>query len=231
MCYNSGMRLNKYLSLCGVASRRKADDFIRNGRVKVNGKIIKELGIKIDPAKDKVAVNNKTCRPSNYVYLALNKPKGYVCTSAVFRGEKSVYELLPEKYRNLKIAGRLDKNSEGLLILSDDGDFIYRLTHPKFKHSKEYIVELDKYLGKEEWSKLEKGVKLEEGLAKFDKLEKIAPKQYKIILHQGWKRQIRRMFNEIGLGARRLKRVKEGKLALEKIPSGRHRVIKKEEAI
>lgn len=225
------MRLNKYLSLSGVASRRKADDFIRNGRVKVNGKIVKILGIKIDPAKDEVAVNNKICRPHTHVYLALNKPKGYVCTSAVFKGEKSVYQLLPEKYRNLKIAGRLDKNSEGLVIMSDDGDFIYELTHPKFEHAKEYLVELDKYLGKEEWAKLEKGIKLEEGLAKFDKLEKTGSRQYKIILHQGWKRQVKRMFNEIGIGVIKLKRIREGKLVLEKIPLGKFREIKKEEVI
>lgn len=231
MWYNCEMRLNKYLSLCGVASRRKADGFIKNGRVSINGKIIKELGVKVDPAKDEVAVNNKVCRAANYVYLALNKPRGYVCTSAVFKGEKSVYELLPKKYQNLKIAGRLDKNSEGLLILSDDGDFIYRLTHPKFQQKKEYFAEIEGLLTEAEKERLRRGIKLEEGLAKFDRLEKISRNQYKIIIHQGWKRQIRRMFEAVGHYLVRLRRLKEGNFPLGEISSGKYQEIKREEVV
>ena len=225
------MRLNKYLSLCGVASRRKSDDFIKNGRVKINGKIVKELGVKIDPNKDEVVVNNKTCRPPSCTYIALNKPIDYVCTRAIFKGEKSVYDLLPKKFHNLKIAGRLDKNSKGLVILSDDGDFIYKLTHPKFGYKKEYIVELDKFLTREEKERLKKGIKLEEGLAKFDKLEKTGKNKYQVIIHQGWKRQIRRMFSEINQHIYSLQRIKEGNFSLEKIALGKYKEINKKEVL
>ncbi|MDZ7798783.1 MAG: pseudouridine synthase [Patescibacteria group bacterium] len=225
------MRLNKYLSLCGVASRRKADQIIKQGRVKINSQVVKELGIKINPEKDEVLVNNKPCQVKEYAYLALNKPRAYVCTRADFKGEKSVYKLLPEKYHHLKIAGRLDKNSEGLLILSNDGDFIYRLTHPKFKHEKEYQVELSDKLSSENLLKLKKGVKLEEGLARFDKIKKIDDKKYKIIIHQGWKRQIRRMFEEIGYKTDELSRVRIGKLEIDDLDLGKYKKISKNQVI
>ena len=225
------MRLNKYLSLCGVASRRQADRIIKRGEVKVNGRIVKEMGVKINSDKDEIKVNNKICQNPEFIYLALNKPIGYVCTRAKFRNEKSVYKLLPKKYHNLKIAGRLDKNSEGLLILSNDGNFIYKLTHPKFKHEKVYEVEIEKELSKKDIEKLKKGVRLEEGLASFDKLIKVKSKFYQVVLHQGWKRQIRRMFKEIGYKVEKLIRIRIGKLNISDIDLGKYKLINKKQVI
>jgi len=225
------MRLNKYLSLCGVASRRQADSIIKRGEVKVNGRTVKEMGVKINPDKDEIKVNNKICQSPEFIYLALNKPKGYVCTRAKFRNEKSVYKLLPKKYHNLKIAGRLDKNSQGLLILSNDGDFIYQLTHPKFRHEKEYQVELNNDLSSDNLVKLKKGIKLDEGLAKFDKIKKVNNKKYNIIIHQGWKRQIRRMFKKINYQVKGLTRIRIGKLNISDIDLGKYKLINKKQVI
>ena len=220
------MRINKYLAACGVASRRKADTLIRSGQVQVNGQLIDKQGLDIDVLKDVVLVNGKRCiLNSKHVYIFLNKPVGYVCTHASFRGEKSIFQLLPEDYQKLKIAGRLDKDSEGLLILSNDGDFIYQLTHPKYRHEKEYEIELDRILSKDNVSRLMRGIKLDEGIAKFDRLHKVSGSKYILVIHQGWKRQIKRMFAAVDMKVRYLKRVRENKLNLSNLDIGKYREV------
>jgi len=226
------MRLNKYISSCGITSRRKADDLIVDGKVVINDKVVRELGIIVDPKKDKVVVAGQLCNlNSDYVYIALNKPVGYVCTHARFHEEQSIFELLPNEYRHLKFAGRLDKDSEGLLILSNDGDFIYKLTHPSYKHEKEYEVKLDKPLSEESLTKLERGIRLTEGLAKIDHIQVGSNNIYSLVIHQGWKRQIRRMLGEIRSGIQYLKRVRVGRYEMGRLPVGKYEEIKKEEVI
>ena len=220
------MRINKFLASGGVSSRRNADILIKSGQVQVNGQVISKLGIDVDVQKDIVTVKGKPCViDNNFIYIALNKPTGYVCTHAQFRGEKSIFKLLPRDYQKLKIAGRLDKESEGLLILSNDGNFIYLLTHPKFKHEKEYEVTLDRSLSRDEITKLKFGVKLAEGSAKADKLKHLGGNNYSLVIHQGWKRQIRRMFEMVGKKIYKLKRVRTEKLLLENLAIGKYREV------
>ncbi len=226
------MRLNKYLAECKVASRRKADLLIKSGQVQVNGEIVKEMGVQVDPDKDRINVNGKQCRhSSNKIYIAMNKPVGYVCTHAMFHGEQSIFRLLPSGFANFKMAGRLDKQTEGLLILSNDGDFINQLTHPKYKHQKEYEVKLLKDLNPFSMKKLLQGVSLEEGVAKLDKIRKVKDKEYIVIIHQGWKRQIRRMFDQLHFKIIYLRRIRVGEYKLGKLPVGKYKQIKKEEIL
>jgi len=226
------MRLNKFLAECKVASRRKADLLIKSGQVKVNGKLIKEMGVQVDPETDQVSLNGKVCKyNTNKIYIALNKPTGYVCTHAVFHGEQSIFKLLPRNYSNFKIAGRLDKQTEGLLILSNDGDFINQLTHPKFKHQKEYELKLVKDLNPFSFKKLLRGVTLEEGMAKLDKIRKIKDKEYQVIIHQGWKRQIRRMFDKFHFKIISLRRIRVGEYKIGKLPVGKFKIITKQEVL
>ena len=132
-------RLNKYLADCGIASRRKAEELILAEKIKVNDKIIKELGTKIDPRKDQVYYQNKLVKPDNFIYLKLNKPQVYTCTTKTFKGEKNILDLVKIKEKIFPV-GRLDKNSQGLIFLTNDGDWAYQLTHPKFQIEKEYQV-------------------------------------------------------------------------------------------
>lgn len=226
------MRLNKFLSQVGIASRRKSDLLIQQGKVKVNGQVVAQLGSIVDPQKDEVMVNGKKCTSlASYIYLVLNKPKGYVCTHAKYKGEKSIFIMLPLKYGKLKIAGRLDKYSEGLVILSDDGEFIYRLTHPKFKHEKEYEAVLNKPLSKKDANSFLLGVKITEGMAKFDRIKTIGKNMYSLVLHQGWNRQIRRMFEQLGYRVHSLKRIREEKFLMRNLESGKYRGVNRSEII
>ncbi|MFA6098915.1 MAG: pseudouridine synthase [Patescibacteria group bacterium] len=226
------MRINKYISLSGQASRRKADELIQHGRVRVNNSIVRQLGMEVDPEKDRVFIDGQLCQvKDNFIYLAFHKPRGYVCTHAHYDNEKSIFDLLPEKFRHLKIAGRLDKDSEGLLILSDDGDLIYRLTHPKFEQEKRYEARTSRPLSAETIQKLKNGVELEEGLAKADTLQKSGGNIYTITLHQGWKRQIRRMFGSVNANIVSLTRVSEGNYRLGGLPSGGFKIISRSEVL
>lgn len=226
------MRLNKFIASCGIASRRKADDLITQGRVFINDKKVVKLATMVDPDNDSVVVDGKRCVPrETKVYVALNKPRGYVCTHAQYENEKTIFQLLPQEYRNLKIAGRLDKNSEGLVLLSNDGDFIYQLTHPKYKHEKEYDVVLEERLEGRDVIKLRKGVRLADGIAKADSLQYVNKTKYRLVLHQGWKRQIRRMFEIMGYHVIKLQRVREGSYTLGQIPVGKYKEIKRDQVI
>lgn len=224
------IRLNKFLASTQIGSRRKADVLIRDGRVRVNGRLVTEMGVQVDPEKDKVRVDNYlSVANDKNIYLIMNKPRGYVCTHAKFEKEKSIFSLLPGKYRQLKIAGRLDKESEGLVILTNDGQAIYQITHPKFEHAKEYLVKTNRDLNEQAIAKLKNGIKLEEGLAKFDQINKIKPKEYRLVLHQGWNRQIRRMLAEVNNRAAIITRVRIGKIKIDKLKPGDYREINKSE--
>ncbi len=224
------MRLNKFLAQCGIASRRKADELIKQQRVFINGSLVTAMGKQVQPERDEITVDGRLCSVvRQYTYLAMNKPAGYVCTHARFENEQSVFDLLPKHFHRLKIAGRLDKASEGLLVLSDDGQFVYQLTHPRYQHQKEYLVAVRRPLTSKELSKLRQGVWLAEGRACFDSIKQIGKNRYSVILHQGWKRQIRRMFETINASVLSLIRVRISKLSLKGLPSGKYKSIKKQD--
>lgn len=226
------MRLNKFLASAGVASRRKADKLILSGQIKINGKVKKEPYYDVAIAKDKVVFNKEeVISKDEKIYFVLNKPPGYVCTNATFKNEKSVLELLPPEYNKLIIAGRLDKNSTGLIVLTNDGDLVYQLTHPSFMHKKEYTVVLNQKLSEHDLSRLERGVKLEEGIAKFDDLKIKGTKTYNIVLHQGWNRQIRRMFEAVNKRVVNLARIRIGDLILSGIELGKYQQVTRNKII
>ena len=225
------VRLQKYLADCGVASRRAAEKLILEGKVKVNNKVIKELGTKVNPQVDKVHCNNKLVKqPKQLVYLMLNKPTGYTTTISDPHQKQTVIKLLP---KDLKVhpVGRLDKDSEGLLIFTNDGDLTQKLTHPKFEHQKEYLVKVDKVINSKAIKLFLKGVKLQEGLAKADEIKRVPGCQFQIIIHQGRKRQIRRMCEVAGYQVKSLKRIRVGKLKLGSLPLGEFKYIKKEDIV
>jgi len=225
------IRLQKYLAEAGVASRRASEKLILAGKIKVNGQVVKELGVKVDVENDQVEYENKLVKPvEELVYLMLNKPKGYVTTVKNFPKQDSVMMLLPQ---GLKVhpVGRLDKNSEGLLIFTNDGELTQELTHPKFQHQKEYEVQVDKDLLEESIKLIKQGIRLGEGLAKADKVERITNNVFRITLHQGWKRQIRRMCEALGYKTVSLKRLRVNKLKLGELPLGKFEYINKEDII
>lgn len=215
------LRLQKFISQAGVASRRKAEELIKQNRVRVNGKVIREMGVMIEPQKDKVEVNNRKIKlASEFVYYALNKPPGYVCTRQDPKAEKTIYDLLPRELRNkVWSVGRLDKESEGLLILTNDGELTLELTHPRYEHEKEYEVMLDKPFESDK----EKAAPA--------KIMKIAGKNLKVILKEGKKRQIRRIFDSLGYKVYKLKRVRINKLKLNSLTQGEFEPIKKQEVL
>lgn len=234
------IRVNKFLSQAGIASRRGADVLVENKKVKINDKIAK-LGDKVEEDKDIVEVNGKVIKSTGkYIYYAVNKPVGYTSTVRDKYAEKTVTELIPKTPRVYPV-GRLDKNSHGLIILTDDGDLTNKLTHPSFKHEKEYVVKIqnsnNKSQIKSQISKLKKGIRLEEGIAKFDKIEIKGIDKIKntvtldVVLHQGWKRQIRRMFEIIKCEVLDLKRIRISKLQLQDLEEGKYREVQKNEII
>ncbi|MCB9802737.1 rRNA pseudouridine synthase [Candidatus Nomurabacteria bacterium] len=220
-------RLAKFLANHGIASRRKAEELILSGKIKVNNKIITELATKVSE-EDEVKFDNKIVGDVEKVYYLLNKPVAYICSVSDPHNSKNVLQLVPKQPAVYPV-GRLDKDSQGLLLLTNDGDLTYQLTHPKFKVSKTYLVRVDKILDEEIVKKLKKGIKLEEGIAKADQVKIKNKFELEIVLHQGWKRQIRRMLKVCGLQVLTLIRLSEGKLNIKNLPVGKFKKIKKEE--
>ncbi|MEA1963454.1 MAG: pseudouridine synthase [Patescibacteria group bacterium] len=218
--------LQKYISNAGYCSRRKAEELIRLGRVKVNNKIA-ELGMKA-LENDKVEIGDKLIvLPKEKIYIILNKPIGLTCTNRKFKGEKNVFELLPNEFKDLHIVGRLDKNSRGLVLLTNDGDMTMRMTHPKFGHEKKYIVKLriksQELRIKDITSSFLKGIDIGDGdgIVKAKKIKYLEKNKFEIILTKGKKRQIRRMFKAIGLDVVDLKRAAIGNIELVDLGEGK----------
>ena len=224
-------RLQKFIASTGFASRRKAETLISGGYVMVNGQRATKLGVTIDPEKDVISIQGKVLNPvKKYTYIALNKPIDVVCTRAQFRKEKTVYDIVPNS-RELVIAGRLDKDSDGLVLLTNDGELVNKLTHPRYQHQKEYEVFTQKPLSEAQQEILRKGVKLEEGTAIFDKMDEVGVQRYRVIIHQGWKRQIRRMIAFVHHDLKRLTRVRMNKLTLDGLKPGEYRVVTKRDIL
>ena len=242
------MRLQTFLSHNGICSRRKAMELIQSGRVQVNGIVVQEPSLDILPSRDKVFVDAQAVERKSYQYVLLHKPSGYVTTTTDQYGEKTALDLLPKALRYLHPVGRLDKDTEGLLLLTNDGEAAYRLTHPKFAVDKIYLVRINRPLTQPQKILLEKGVILggkRTALAKISKLLTIVPQhdwvkkkpartlsgysQFEITIHEGRKRQISLMLECIGHKVIHLKRIAQGPLTLDSLNRGQWRFLEGKE--
>lgn len=226
------VRLNKYLADSGVASRRKCDELIATGHVTVNGRVQRQLGTKVDEMNDVVRVASRLVRPvRTYEYILFHKPKDVITTVSDDRGRKTVLDFVGSKTRVFPV-GRLDRDTTGLLLLTNDGDLTYRLMHPSFKVDKTYEVTLNKPLSWSDKCKLEAGIELEEGTTTACKVEMppgTPPTFVRMIVQQGWKRQIRRMFEQLDYHVIQLKRVGFAFLGLQGLKRGQCRHLTKHE--
>mgnify|MGYP000902528714 CR=1 FL=1 len=224
------MRLNRYIAQAGICSRRKADNLIARGSIKVNGKTVTSLGIDIDEIKDLVECDGKPIKPQEKkIYLALNKPLGYISSSSSAQG-KSILDLISLRERVYPV-GRLDKDSRGLILLTNDGEFAYKLTQAKFNHEKEYEVTLNRQLKPSDKKKLEEDMVLGSEVVKGVKVGRIVGSKVNLILQEGINRQIRRMMEKIGYEVEDLRRVRIGKLMLGDLPEGKWKEIKLKDVI
>lgn len=222
-------RLQKVISQAGIASRRDSEELIKAGRVKVNGVVVTELGTKVEPTRDKVAVDNKLIRTEKSVYILLNKPRGIVTTLHDPEGRKTVASLLPDISERIYPVGRLDYNTEGLLLMTNDGELTHALTHPSHEIDKTYRAKVLGRPPEEKLDRLRAGIKLEDGLtapAKVNTMEYDREKDLttvEIVISEGRNRQVRRMFEAIGHPVRQLKRVKFAFLTLIGVRRGSYR--------
>ncbi len=222
------VRLQKYLSAAGVCSRRKGEELIVVGKVAVNGEIVVELGTKIDPDQDQVEVDGKLVRPSHsLVYIALNKPKDYV-TSCSHPGEKVVVDLVDISERIYPV-GRLDKDSTGLLLLTNDGRIHHRLSHPSFDHEKEYDVTVARPIPDGALKKMSDGLPLMGTKTRPARITRISPRRFRMVLQEGKNRQIRRMVSKVGNEVTRLQRKRFASIKLGNLPPGKWRYLKESE--
>lgn len=228
-------RLQKFLAECGVASRRKCEEYIMQGKVKVNGNLVTELGTKIDVDKDEVVFDEKKVKKEEKkVYILLNKPIGYVTTSDEQFGRDKVLDLVKVKERIVPV-GRLDMYTSGALILTNDGDFVYKVTHPKHEITKTYTVTVKGIIKKEEVEMLKKGVKIEDYVTKPAVVKILKTDEEKdisrleITIHEGKNRQVRKMCEAVGRKVLALHRSKIGKIGVKDIDLGKWRFLTKNE--
>ena len=222
------MRINKYIAHSGYTSRRKADELIFKGKVKLNGQTIKEPGVQVHD-NDVVEIDGKILSIEKKFYIKLYKPIGFITSNFDPYNEKDLNDLVDIDKRFFA-AGRLDKDSEGLLIITNDGEFTNNLIHPKFKLDKEYIVKVDSKLSKNQENEFENGLDIGNGEKTSDaKIEYLGNNVYKVIIHQGYNRQIRRMFKVLGKKVIALKRIKIGKISLSDLKEKEYRYFDSEE--
>ena len=220
--YNGAMRLNRYLAAAGIGSRRACDELIATGRVTINGRTCTDFSAQ--PAEDDyVKVNGKLVRPERLLYIVLHKPAGFVSTKRDLHARDTIFDLLPNKFPRLFHVGRLDVQSEGLLILTNDGDLAQHLIHPRYKIEKEYEVTLDRTWDPALAPKLLRGVFLDGQRAQIARLHPIAPARMRVVLRQGINRQIRRMFFAVGYNVTGLVRTRIGPVRLGDLPRGHWR--------
>lgn len=227
-------RLQKVLANAGVASRRHCEELILEGRVKVNGAVVKTLGTKADPEKDKIEVNGKLLKlQASKIYLMLNKPAGYVTTANDPQGRPTVIDLVSDAGVRVYPVGRLDFDTEGLLLLTNDGEITYALTHPKHEVGKTYHALVQGVPDPDKLKRFQKGLRLADGLtapAGVKPVKKVRGNTWlEITIYEGRNRQVRRMCETIGHPVIKLKRIKLGFLTLDKLEEGKYRQLTKEE--
>ena len=227
-------RLQKIIANAGVASRRKAEELILDGSVTVNGRIVRELGTKADPEEDAIKVGGKLIHlPQKKTYIALNKPKGYITSMSDPQGRPVVIELLKGVKGKVYPAGRLDYDTEGLLLLTNDGDLAYILMHPSHEMPKTYLAKVKGIIEDKAIERLERGIRLREGITAPAVVKKIkktdANSWIEITVHEGRYRQVRRMLEEIRCPVLKLIRIRYGPIDLGDIPQGKYRHLTSQE--
>ena len=229
------VRLQKYLAETGLASRRHCEQLIEDGRVSVNGQPIRLLGTKIDADRDTVAVDGQAVAVQRKLYIALNKPAGFVCTNRDSHQRKRAVDLLPHTLPRLYTVGRLDKDTEVLLFLTNDGTFSLRLTHPRYKMSKTYLVEVEGELTSAEIARLLNGVRSERQLLHAERIFQVRSRtnttELRLVLREGKKRQIRRMMAAVGHPVKRLVRLAVGPVELGNLATSQWRYLTYEEVL
>lgn len=223
MFYSLVVRLNKFIAQYTSLSRRSADAAIASGRVKINSSVAR-LGALVFE-NDKVWLDNKVVTAKSvFQTVMLNKPQGYVCSKAG-QGSKTIYDLLPGKYHHLNPVGRLDKDSSGLILLTNDGQLANKLAHPRYNKSKTYLVTINKPLQPADILKLKNGVALSDGISKFSQVDKLADKELKVVLSEGRNRQIRRTLRALGYNVQTLHRISFGEYELSNLKTGSFQAI------
>lgn len=222
-------RLNKFIASSGICSRRKADELIEAGKIIVNGKIVKELGFQVSE-KDKVFLDKKQIRPKKLEYYKFYKPAGYITTADDEKGRKTIYDILPETMQQMKPVGRLDRESTGLLIMTNDGDLINDLTHPSIKVPKVYIVTIDGKINQNHIEQLSKGIEIEPQKIAYADVGVIEmttkSTMLQVVLYQGMNRQIRKMFDYLGFEVLSLKRIQHATISIDGLKKGQFKIIK-----
>ena len=222
------MRLNRFLAAAGIGSRRHCDELIAAGRVTINGKVCTNFSTQPDPG-DHVKVDGKLVRVAPALTIMLHKPAGFVSTRKDEHARDTVFDLLPQKFSRLFNIGRLDAQTEGLLLLTNNGELAQRLTHPRFKIDKEYEVTLNQPWDPALAPKLLRGIFLDGQRAQITQLRPVTPTKLRVVLRQGINRQIRRMFEAVGYRVKHLVRVRIGNLRLADLPRGHWRVLTRHE--
>jgi 23S rRNA pseudouridine2605 synthase len=223
------VRLQKFLADAGVASRRAAEQIILDGRVRVNGQIVRLLGTKVDPVRDEVILDGKIIHARRKLYIALNKPVGCVCSHRDELGRPTIYELLPKEWQIVHSVGRLDFNSEGLIFLTNDGQFALHLTHPRYGVRKKYVVTVDGCVEPEMLAEFTRGIWHAGEKLRAEKARLVNSSRAKSVveleLSEGKNREVRRLFESRNFTVRRLQRVQIGKIKLGELKPGRWRTL------
>lgn len=226
-------RLQKLLAQAGIGSRRKCEDYIAAGRVTVDGKPVTRMGVKVDPEEHTIRFDGRPISFEKKVYYALNKPRGYVCTNRRFEGEKRALDLLKGIEQRIFPVGRLDKDSEGLIILTNDGEFADKLTHPRYEVPKAYRVDISGSILKADLERLQKGVRVDNEFMYAQKVTLLSRSDegscMEIVLSEGKKREVRRMFEALDHEVTKLVRYRIGSLKLGDLPPGKYRRLDEQE--
>jgi 23S rRNA pseudouridine2605 synthase len=217
------VRLQKYISRAGVASRRKAEVLITAGRVTVNGSKVVELGTRVDPGSDEVTVDGVVAALPASRWVVFFKPRGLLTTEHDPHGGKTIYDALPPDFSGMRYVGRLDRDTEGLLLLTNDGDLAHRITHPSFQVEREYHVRTMKQLDRIQVVRLLKGVRLEDGIARAKRVDHTGSQSVTLVLTEGRNREVRRMMEAVGHSRVDLRRVRYGPVDLGTLEAGQWR--------
>ena len=229
------MRIARALALAGIGARRKCEAYVLEGEVAVNGQVARDLGRQVDPDRDEIRFRGERLAFSERVYYILNKPAGYTTTASDPHAEKTVYELLPSELGmerptlRLFPVGRLDRDSTGLLLFTNDGELANQLTHPRYEVGKWYEVRLARPLDSKARSQLLKGVQLEEEIARVEQVQSVSPNTVRLLLREGKKREVRRIFDQLGYRVISLCRTAFGPLKLGNLRLGQGRFLDSEE--